>query len=119
MPFGRIALTDPVHNRAGESIHNHFIIKALHLTRPGGLVAVVTSRYTLDARTSRARETIGGLADLITAVRLPSSTHRSIAGCDVVTDILILRRRTPDSFPQKLTSPGSPCLFPWCSELFP
>ena len=99
VPFGRVVLTDPVHNRDGESIHNHFIIKALRLTRPGGLVALITSRYTMDATTSRARATIAGLADLVTAVRLPSSTHRAIAGCDVVTDVLVLRRRSPDSFP--------------------
>jgi SAM-dependent methyltransferase len=55
VPFGKIALHDPIHNPSGASIHNHFIIKALHLTRPGGLVGVLSSRYTLDARNPAAR----------------------------------------------------------------
>ena len=93
VPFGQVTLHDPRHNRSGHSIHNHFIIKSLHLTRPGGLVMVLTSRYTMDARNPAARREIAGLADLAGALRLPGGAHQRAAGTGVVTDLLILRRR--------------------------
>src|SRR5580658_10210028 len=99
VPFGSFALTDGRHNPGGHSIHNHFIIKSLHLVRPGGLVAVVTSRYTMDARNPAARREIAALADLAGAVRLPSGAHQRAAGTGVVTDLLIFRRREPDRPP--------------------
>ena len=99
VPFGSFALTDRLHNPSGHSIHNHFIIKALHLVRPGGLVAVVTSRYTVDARNPAARREIAALADLTGAVRLPSGAHQRAAGTGVVTDLLIFRRREPGREP--------------------
>ena len=99
VPFGRFALHDPVHNRGGHSIHNHFVVKALHLTRPGGMVAVLTSRYTLDARNPGVRREIAELGDLVGAVRLPEGAHRRAAGTDVVTDLLVLRRRYPGDPP--------------------
>ena len=99
VPFGRVALTDRRHNPAGHSIHNHFIVKALHLTRPGGLVAVLTSRYTMDAANPAARREMAALADLVGAVRLPSRAHARAAGTDVVTDLLVLRRREPGRAP--------------------
>ena len=95
VPFGNMVLHDRRHNPAGHSIHNHFIVKALHLTRPGGLVAVLTSRYTMDARNPAARREIASLADLAGAIRLPSTAHQRAAGTSVVTDLLILRRREP------------------------
>lgn len=95
VPFGQVVLHDKRHNGAGHSIHNHFIVKALHLVRPGGLVAVLTSRYTMDARNPAARREIAALADLAGAVRLPSGAHQRAAGTGVVTDLLILRRREP------------------------
>ena len=99
VPFGSFALTDGRHNPGGHSIHNHFIIKSLHLVRPGGLVAVVTSRYTMDARNPAARREIAALADLVGAVRLPSGAHQQAAGTKVVTDLLIFRRREPGRDP--------------------
>ena len=99
VPFGNFALHDRRHNPGGHSIHNHFIIKALHLVRPGGLVAVVTSRYTMDARNPAARREIAALADLVGAVRLPSGAHQRAAGTKVVTDLLIFRRREPGRDP--------------------
>ena len=93
VPFSDVALHDPVHNPGRHSLHNHFIIKALHLTRPGGIAAVLTSRYTLDSQNPAARREIADLADLVGAMRLPTGTHRRIAGTDAVTDLLILRRR--------------------------
>ncbi len=99
VPFGDFSLADPRHNQAQHSIHNHFIIKGLHLVRPGGLVAVLTSRYTMDRQHPAARREIAGLADLVGAVRLPTRAHAEAAGTDVVTDLLILRRREPDRAP--------------------
>jgi N12 class adenine-specific DNA methylase len=99
VPFGRAVLHDRKHNTAGHSIHNHFIIKALRLTRPGGLALVLTSRYTMDARNPAARREIASLADLCGAVRLPSRAHQRAAGTGVVTDLLILRRREPGRAP--------------------
>src|SRR6266487_1789030 len=93
VPFAKVALHDRRHNAAGHSIHNHFIIKSLHLTRPGGLVAVLTSRYTMDARNPAARREIAALADLVGVIRLPSGAHQQAAGTQAVTDLLILRRR--------------------------
>jgi N12 class adenine-specific DNA methylase len=99
VPFGKITLHDPRHNPGRLSIHNHFITKSLALTRPGGIVAVVTSRFTLDARNPAARNAIAAHADLIGAVRLPANTFREAAGTDVVCDIVLLRRRHPDEPP--------------------
>ena len=67
-------------------------MKALHLTRPGGLVAAITSRYTMDSTNPAARRELAELADLVFAVRLPEQTHQ-LAGTRVVTDLLVLRRR--------------------------
>jgi N12 class adenine-specific DNA methylase/SAM-dependent methyltransferase len=100
VPFGAIQLNDRQYNRGGHSIHNHFIIKSLHLTRPGGLVALLTSRYTMDARNPAARREIAALADLAGAVRLPSDAHQRAAGTRVVTDLLVLRRREPGREPE-------------------
>ena len=95
VPFGSQALADRRHNPGGHSIHNHFLIKSLHLTRPGGLVVALTSRYTLDSRNPAARREMAQLADLVGAVRLPSRAHQQAAGTSVVTDLLVLRRREP------------------------
>ncbi len=99
VPFGKVALHDPVDNVNRHTIHNHFILKTLRLTRPGGIVAVLTSHYTLDAVNPAARREISGYADLVAAVRLPTGAHRRTAGTDTVTDLLILRRRDPDTTP--------------------
>ncbi|WP_232784741.1 helicase-related protein [Mycobacteroides chelonae] len=93
VPFGKFTVYDPAHNPDRFSIHNHFIIKSLALTAPGGYVAVLTSRYTMDATSSEAREAMAERADLVGAVRLPSKAFARVAGTDVVTDIVILRRR--------------------------
>lgn len=95
VPFGNIKLHDRRHNQAGHAIHNHFLVKSLHLTRPGGLAAVITSRYTMDAANPAARRELAELGDLVGAVRLPTGAHRRAAGTDVVTDVLIFRRREP------------------------
>jgi len=99
VPFGAVVLHDRAHNPSGHSIHNHFTIKAARLTRPGGIIALLTSRYTMDARNPAARREISELADLVGAVRLPSGAHQRAAGTAVVTDLLILRRREDGAEP--------------------
>lgn len=94
VPFGRFALYDPEHNPARVlSIHDHFLLKSVTALAPGGVAAVITSRFTLDARTPAGRMTIGEHADFLGAVRLPSNAHRAHAGTGVVTDLVLLRRR--------------------------
>ncbi len=99
VPFADVRLHDPRHNPGGHSLHNHFILKALALTRPGGVVAVLTSRYTLDAQNPAARREMNALGDLLGAVRLPGGAHQRAAGTQAITDLLILRRREPASTP--------------------
>ena len=96
VPFGNFAVYDPAHNPQRFSIHNHFILKSLDLTAPGGYVIVLTSRYTLDSMDTRARRAMAARAELLGAVRLPSNAFKRVAGTEVVTDILVLRRRDPD-----------------------
>jgi N12 class adenine-specific DNA methylase len=93
VPFGDVTLHDPRHNRSRHSLHNHFLVKSLHLVRPGGLVVALTSRFTLDARNPAARREMAEMADLVGAVRLPEGAFRAVAGTDVVIDLLVLRRR--------------------------
>lgn len=92
VPFGKIALHDPDGNRGGHTLHNHFAIKSLQHTSPGGVVAVLSSRYLLDARNPAARRELAELGELLGAVRLPAGAHRAIAGTEVVTDLLIFQR---------------------------
>ncbi|WP_281944646.1 hypothetical protein [Streptomyces olivaceus] len=93
VPFARVSLYDPKHNRGRHRLHNHFLVKSVALTRPGGVVALITSRHTLDAESAAARDELFEMADLLGAVRLPNKAFARSAGTDVVTDILILRRR--------------------------
>lgn len=97
VPFGNYPVYDPAHNAARHSIHNYFILKSLALTAPGGYVAAITSRYTMDALDSRARTAIAARADLVGAVRLPGSAFKTVAGTTVVTDILLFRKREEDA----------------------
>jgi len=99
VPFADVRLYDPVYNRRGHSIHNHFIVKSLALARPGGLVMVLSSRYTLDAGNPAARREMAELGDLLGAIRLPTGAHRRAAGTDAVTDLLIFRRRLKGAEP--------------------
>ena len=103
VPFGDYAVHDSAFRGRPKalrsSIHNYFFAKALDKTRPGGLVAFITSRYTMDGNTAEhatVRDYLATHADLIGAVRLPDSAFKANAGTEVVTDILFLRRRTAD-----------------------
>ncbi len=99
VPFADVVLHDARHNRARLALHNHFIVKSLALTRPGGLVAVLTSHYTMDATNPAARRAMHELGDLVGAVRLPTGAHRRAAGTDAVTDLLVFRRRPDGAAP--------------------
>ncbi len=95
VPFGNIRLHDPAHNPGQHVMHNHFILKSLDLTRPGGLVAVLSSRFTMDAQDPAARAAMYERADLLAAVRLPTGAHHELAGTEAITDVLIFRKRMP------------------------
>lgn len=99
VPFGKIRFVDSRHNPRGYNIHDAFITKALNLVAPGGTVALITSRYSLDGagKNQDARREWATKADLIGAVRLPARAHQRAAGTDVITDVLLLRRRDPAS----------------------
>jgi SAM-dependent methyltransferase len=99
VPFARVTPHDPRHNRGRHALHNYFLVKSLHLARPGALVLALTSRYTLDARNSSARRELASLADLVGAVRLPERAFARSSGTDVVVDLLVLRRRPPGAEP--------------------
>ncbi len=95
VPFGKFVVSDPAHNPAGFTIHNAFLLKSVNLTAPGGYVVALTSHFTMDAVTPRARQAIAARAELLGAVRLPSNAFARVAGTSVVTDVLVLRRREP------------------------
>ena len=99
VPFSGAKLHDPVHNLGNHAMHNHFIVKSLALVKPGGIVAVITSAFTLDAQNPAARREIAANADFLGAVRLPTGAHRRTAGTDALTDVLILRRRDGEPVP--------------------
>lgn len=103
VPFSKNSLHDPRHNAAGHSMHNHFILKSLALTRPGGVVGVISSAFTLDAQNPAARREMAETADLLGAVRLPTGAHRRAAGTDALTDVLIFRCRLPGEEPLDLS----------------
>ncbi len=99
VPFADMRLNDPAHNSGQHSIHNHFIIKSLNLTQPGGYVALLTSAFTADSQRSDARKEMVDRADLISAVRLPSQAFQAVAGTTVISDLLIFRVREPERQP--------------------
>ena len=93
VPFGQYQVNDKAYNKLGFNIHNYFFAKALDQVRPGGVVAFVTSRYTMDAKDSTVRRYLAQRAELLGAIRLPNNAFRANAGTDVVSDILFLQKR--------------------------
>ena len=93
VPFGQYRVNDKAYNKLGFSIHNYFFAKAIDQVRPGGVVAFVTSRYTMDSKDSTARKHMAERADLLGAIRLPNNAFRANAGTDVVSDIIFLQKR--------------------------
>ncbi len=94
VPFGQYKVNDKAYNKLGFSIHNYFFAKAIDQVRPGGVVAFVTSRYTLDSKDSSARKHMAERADLLGAIRLPNNAFRANAGTDVVSDIIFCKSVT-------------------------
>ena len=93
VPFGQYKVNDPAYNKLGFNIHNYFFAKGLDQVRPGGVVAFVTSRYTLDAKDSTVRRYLAQRADLLGAIRLPNTAFKANAGTEVVSDIIFLQKR--------------------------
>ena len=93
VPFGNYKVNDKAYNKLGFSIHNYFFAKAIDQVRPGGVVAFVTSRYTMDSKDSTACKHMAERADLLGAIRLPNNAFRANAGTDVVSDIIFLQKR--------------------------
>lgn len=100
VPFGQYQVNDRAYNKLGFSIHNYFFAKALDQVRPGGVVAFVTSRYTMDAKDSTVRRYLAQRAELLGAIRLPNDAFKANAGTDVVSDIIFLQKRERPSLEQ-------------------
>lgn len=95
-PFADIKITDPLYKNPKLSVHNYFIVKSLDKLKPGAVAALVTSHYTLDSQSTRAREEMYARADLVAAIRLPDTAFKENAGTRVTTDILFFRKRLPE-----------------------
>ena len=93
VPFGQYKVNDKTYSKLGFSIHNYFFAKAIDQVRPGGVVAFVTSRYTMDSKDSTARKHMAERADLLGAIRLPNNAFKANAGTEVVSDIIFLQKR--------------------------
>ena len=93
VPFGQYQVRDKAYDKLNFSIHNYFFAKALDQVRPGGVVAFVTSRYTMDAKDSTVRRYLAQRAELLGAIRLPNDAFKKNAGAEVVSDIIFLQKR--------------------------
>jgi N12 class adenine-specific DNA methylase/adenine-specific DNA methylase len=93
VPFGQYKVNDKAYNKLVFSIHNYFFAKTIDQIRPGGMIAFVTSRFTMDSKDSTARKYMAERADLLGAIRLPNNAFRANAGTDVVSDIIFLQKR--------------------------
>ena len=93
VPFGQYQVRDKAYDKLNFSIHNYFFAKALDQVRPGGVVAFVTSRYTMDAKDSSVRRYLAQRAELLGAIRLPNDAFKKNAGAEVVSDIIFLQKR--------------------------
>jgi len=106
IPFGNYAVYDPAYRRTPvltRTIHDYFLAKSLDKTRPGGVLALITSRYTMDKQDATIRRHLAERADLIGAIRLPDTTFKANAGTEVTTDILFLQKRMPLALTRELT----------------
>lgn len=93
IPFNSIRVDDPRYNRNNFRIHDYFLAKSLDQVRPGGIVAVITSKYTMDKANSKVRRYLAQRAELLGAVRLPNNAFKQVAGTDATTDILFLQKK--------------------------
>ena len=93
VPFGQYKVSDKAYNKLGFSIHNYFFAKTIDQIRPGGVIAFVTSRFTMDSKDNCARKYMAERADLLGAIRLPNNAFKANAGTEVVSDIIFLQKR--------------------------
>ncbi|NBH83524.1 helicase SNF2 [bacterium C-53] len=93
VPFGQYSVNDRAYNKLNFNIHNYFFAKSLDQVRPGGVVAFVTSRYTMDSKDSTVRRYLAQRAELLGAIRLPNNAFKANAGTEVVSDIIFLQKR--------------------------
>ncbi|MDE7298338.1 MAG: N-6 DNA methylase, partial [Lachnospiraceae bacterium] len=105
IPFNSIKVDDPKYNRHNFRIHDYFLAKSLDKLRPGGILAVITSKYTMDKANPTNRKYLAQRAELIGAVRLPNNAFRQVAGTEVTTDILFLQKREREIAPDESNSP--------------
>jgi len=102
IPFGNYPIYDPAYGESPHlthAIHDYFLAKCLDVIRPGGVIAVITSRYSMDKLDSSVRRHLAEGSTLLGAIRLPNTTFKSNAGTEVTTDILFLQKRSPDTLP--------------------
>jgi N12 class adenine-specific DNA methylase len=102
MPFGNYPVHDPAYRNSPvtRTIHDYFLAKSLDKLRAGGVMALITSRYTMDKQDATMRRYLAERADLVGAIRLPNTAFKANAGTEVTTDILFLQKRAPGSSPR-------------------
>ena len=105
VPFNSIRVDDPRYNRHNFRIHDYFLAKSLDQVRPGGIVAVITSKYTLDKSNPTIRKYLAQRAELLGAIRLPNNAFKQVAGTEATTDILFLQKREREIVPDEENSP--------------
>lgn len=105
IPFNSIRVDDPRYNRHNFRIHDYFLAKSLDQVRPGGIVAVITSKYSMDKANSKVRRYLAQRAELLGAIRLPNNAFKAVAGTEVTTDILFLQKREREIVPDEGNSP--------------
>ena len=105
IPFNSIRVDDPRYNRNNFRIHDYFLAKSLDQVRPGGIVAVITSKYTMDKANSKVRRYLAQRAELLGAIRLPNNAFKQVAGTEATTDILFLQKREREIVPDEDNSP--------------
>lgn len=105
VPFNAIKVDDPRYNKYNFPIHDYFIAKSLDKVRPGGMLALITSKFTMEKANSKMRRYIAGKAELIGSVRLPNNAFKQVAGTEATTDILFLKKREREIVPDEETNP--------------
>ncbi len=105
IPFNSVRINDPGYNRHHFKIHDYFLAKSLDKTRPGGIVAVITSKYTMDRENYANRKYLAQRAELMGAIRLPNDAFKRVAGTETTTDILFLKKRSREIVPDEENSP--------------
>ena len=96
VPFADYVEYDPKYNAARHTLHNYFLVKSLRLLEPGAVAVLISTHFTLDATSAKARREMAALGELVEVVRLPTGAHSAMAGTEALTDILVFRRHADD-----------------------